>query len=96
MTKHKKTDRKYDKRQKDKTVLVSQNQLESQRFLVHMFSLNKSVRRDSPTYSSGANYWPPAKNCWTDLLGRSDPHHMLNSMQDKRRANMSQKIARDN
>ena len=36
------------------------------------------------------------QDCWADVLGRSDPHHMLNSMQDDRRAKMSQKIARNN
>ena len=74
----------------------AKNNWKVKRFLVHMFSRNKTIERDSTAYSSGAKYWPPAKNCWADFLGRSDPHHMLNSMQDDRRAKMSQKIARNN
>ena len=47
-------------------------------------------------HSSGAKYLAAGQDCWADVLGRSDPHHVLNSMQDDRRAKMSQIIARNN
>ena len=70
--------------------------LESQTFSVHMFSRNKTIEREGSDYSSGAKYFGHRPRLLGRCLRPVDPHHMLNSMQDDRRAKMSQKIARNN
>ena len=52
---------------------------------MHVFSLNKSVRGDSPTYSSGANYLATGQELLDRSLRpvRSTPHAELYAGQEK-------------
>ena len=74
----------------------AKKQLESQTISVHMFSRNKTIEREGIAYSSGAKYFGHRPRLLGRCLRPVDPHHMLNSMQDDRRAKMPQKTARNN
>ena len=72
-------------------VLSAKNLIESSGLLSFWISRKYTVQGDTHLFFQVApTYWPPAR----DLLGRSDPHRMLDYVQKRQGASMLKLVAR--